>query len=268
VDFYAALLASRELREEVIRSPLGAQPEGGLGQATYIEINGIRGTSPRDTVQRALDRLDRQVTVSTNIKANLVSLRTSGRTPELAEQLNRRFLERVNAFNREKRQSKGAAERAFVEQQLATSQAELLSAEGEMEDFLERNRRVGASPQLAFQRARLQQRIDQRQEVYRSLSQSYENARIEEVRDIPVITVVDNPEGSARRKGRIALSLILALTPGMLLGISLALGLEYFTRARQDRPDDFALLDAERRSMAAGLGRRGNGVGSSSPAGQ
>jgi hypothetical protein len=70
-----------------------------------------------------------------------------------------------------------------------------------------------------------------------ALAQSYEQARIDEVRDTPVITVVDRPEFSIRRaRSRLLDAIVWALVGG-LFAFGLALGVEYLSRERGEGND-------------------------------
>jgi uncharacterized protein involved in exopolysaccharide biosynthesis len=82
-------------------------------------------------------------------------------------------------------------ERQFVESLVADAETALRAAEDRMQTFLQGNR-VIESPQLVFARDRLQRDITLRQQVFNSLVQSREEARIREVRDTPVITVLES----------------------------------------------------------------------------
>ena len=78
--------------------------------------------------------------------------------------------------------------------------------------------------------------MDLRQQVFTTLAQSYEQARISEVRNTPVITVISAPEGSA---ARVRKPLPMALVGG-LIGLLLALAVVSVQ----------ALIDRERRTNA------------------
>jgi uncharacterized protein involved in exopolysaccharide biosynthesis len=261
IDFYAELLRSRELLAEVLLTGYEVQrPNGTPFAGTYLDYNNINHADERIRLGRGLRHLRNHVAISTNAKSGIVTIRTEADTPELAEHLNRVMLDRVNAFNLERRQSKSAAERVFVEEQLAASRAELAAAERELETFLESNRRMDV-PYLQFQDTRLRRQVETRLEVYRSLSQNYEKARIDEVRDIPVITVVDSPERSARRTGSRKTSALLALVPGFILATTAVFGTEHVARARRRRPEQFAEFDAAGRRVAATLRLRRIRVG-------
>jgi uncharacterized protein involved in exopolysaccharide biosynthesis len=98
--------------------------------------------------------------------------------------------------------------------------------------FLQRNRDYANSPELTFRQERLARDISLQQDVYSTLAQSFEKAKIEEVRDTPALTLIDQPERPAEpdRRG-LAKKAVLALILGGILGVGIALVREGFGRA-------------------------------------
>jgi uncharacterized protein involved in exopolysaccharide biosynthesis len=99
-------------------------------------------------------------------------------------------------------------------------------AEDELQAFLQRNRDFRSSPQLSFAYDRLADNVSLRQQLYTAVAQAYEQARIEEVRDTPVITVVEAPMLPARPDPRpffraIAATVLLALVAARVLALRL-----------------------------------------------
>jgi uncharacterized protein involved in exopolysaccharide biosynthesis len=130
-----------------------------------------------------------------------------------------RLLDGLNHFNRITRQSQAREERRFTEARLADAQASLRAAEDALQRFLEGNRQFSASAALKFQQDRLQREVQLQQQVVTSLAQQYEENRIREVRDTPVITVIDPPVLAARPDARLR-GLILVLGTMAAFGIS------------------------------------------------
>lgn len=257
--FYQDLLFSRELllaaagteyRFATDESP----PDTIVG--TLAEIYEIEAPDETRRLYAAASRLSRHIVVETNPAAGTVKLTVSAPWPELAVRINRRLLELVNQFNVERRQSQAAAERRFIEGRLAEVQRELRSAEEEAEQFFSQNRRYAESPQLRFEAARLERKIGFYQQVYSALATSYESARIEEVRNTPVITIVDGPEASVRSGGR---GLILRGVLGAVLGLSLTFGyvftVEGLERQRRRNPEEFEEFELLVRDTVGGLRR-------------
>jgi len=128
------------------------------------------------------------------------------------------------------------------------------------------NRQFGGSPQLTFDRERIQRVVTTRQQVYASLSQAYEDARIREVRDTPVITMVEPPSVPSlpEPRGRVK-RVFLGLLIGAFIGVFLIFVTEFVKRRRQegDRDaDEFvgALADAKNQMLGAFRGSRGRSV--------
>lgn len=257
ISFYLDLLSSRELLRAAAATEYRFaahenSPDTIAG--TLAEIYEIDAPDEERRLRAAAARLKDDAVVEINPASGVVKISVSAPWPALAEQINRRLLDLVNEFNVERRQSRAAAERRFVEARLAEAQRELRAAEEEAERFFEQNRRFLDSPQLRFEAARYERRISLHQQVYTTLATAYETARIEEVRNTPVITVVDGPEGSARFRGR---GLILRGVLGAILGVSLATGLvlisDGLARQRQANPQLFSEFETLARDAAGAL---------------
>jgi hypothetical protein len=122
-----------------------------------------------------------------------VEVRVSTRWPSVSMELAQRLIRSVNEFNVETRRLEAQAERQFAEAQAATAQLELAQAEDRLKTFLQRNRSITGSPDLTFENDRLQRDVMLRQQMYTSLLQNQEEARLRAVRDLPVITVLEHP---------------------------------------------------------------------------
>lgn len=239
--FYAELVRSREVLREAAESRFrfaGTEP-GDTIEGTIPELYDLEGATPAARVRSAIARLVDDVRVSIDVASGLLTLETAAPWPELAVALNRRLLELIEDFNLQKHQSQVRAERLFVEARLAEAQQELEEAEARLSEFLRRNRRIDGSPDLSFEMLSLQRRVEVKQQVYISLARAYEQARIAEVRESPVITVVEPPEGSAVRVGsRLVLNVAIALVFGGFIGVLIAFTQEHFDRQRRLRAPD------------------------------
>jgi uncharacterized protein involved in exopolysaccharide biosynthesis len=111
--------------------------------------------------------------------------------------------------------------------------ADLRSAEDRLQDFLKSNRQFASSPDLTFERDRLQRYVALKQQVFTSLTQSYEDVRIREVRDIPVITLLESPSVPTLPEPRKRLfGLLVGILLGALIGSVSALASEGMARRR------------------------------------
>jgi uncharacterized protein involved in exopolysaccharide biosynthesis len=108
----------------------------------------------------------------------------------------------------------------MLEQRTAEARANLNTAEGHLLDFLVRNRNYDNSPELKFQFERLSREVSGRQQLYITLAQSYEKARIDEIRDTPLLTVIEPPNLPTGPKPRwTVLKTLVGAIVGMLIAI-------------------------------------------------
>jgi uncharacterized protein involved in exopolysaccharide biosynthesis len=143
--------------------------------------------------------------------------------PSVSLALAQRLVSGVNQFNVERRRTQATAERQFVEVQAAEAQTTLRQAEDRLLTFLKGNRAVAGSPELAFERDRLQRDVSLRNQVYTSLLQNLEEARMREVRDTPVITIREPPRLPVMSDGRgtvqrVVLGGFVGVALGVLIG--------------------------------------------------
>jgi len=147
----------------------------------------------------------------------------------------------------ETRRSQAAEERWFVKKQAAEAEKALRAAEDRQQSFLQRNR-VTSAPEVDIELQRLRREVILRQQVHSSLVQNQEEARIREVRDTPVITLLEEPRLPLFAESRkVALKLVLGGLGGGVLGVLIAFLMQGLAGARGAQSDEarefFGLLD-------------------------
>jgi uncharacterized protein involved in exopolysaccharide biosynthesis len=245
-EFYAMLLKSRALLEPLARDTF-VVPELGGRRVPVVDLLEMEGDSPEKRRERALKHLRKIVSSSASRTTSVVELSVATKMRSVSLAMASALLRGVNDYNQRTRQGQAAAERRFVGERLAVVTAELRVAENRLSDFLRGNREVGA-PQLSMQRERLQRDIDLRQQLFATLTQAYEEARIREVRDIPVVAAVEPPFAPLEpvRSGRVVRT-ILGLVAGTVLGVVVVLVSRFLQRRREEGDSDasefFAALE-------------------------
>lgn len=219
--FYATLMVSKNLLVNVVQRRFTLQGSGPVSLIDYVHAS---GDNPAQRIESAADKLSKKVVVSIDQKSGLVRLQVTMRDAVMSRDVARALLAEVDSFNLKSRQSQASQERQFAERRLADAQAEKRQAEDEVQAFLQRNRDFRSSPQLSFTYDRLTDNLSLRQSLYTSIAQTFEQARIEEVRDTPVITVVETPMLPARPDPRpfgraIAIGILLSLVAARVLAV-------------------------------------------------
>lgn len=243
VQLYPVLLQSRDFLRAVASSRFPAAP--GDSQPLYVRY-GVKNATG------AAGGLYDSLRVNVVPGANLIRISVKSRNDTLAVLLSNRIVDLFNQFNLDRRQTQLSAERRFVEGRATEVKRDLTDAENRLRDFLKANRDIGQSPQLRFEQGRLEREVSVRQTIYTQLAQSLETARIEEVRDVPVLSGLDRAELPLGPDSR-RLPVVSAL--GAMMGLLLGFVWAWIRTALLGRPAASSDLGALRRATAADLRR-------------
>jgi len=232
--FYADLLLSRRVVERVLQSYYSLPgPVAPSDSATLLDLLGVKGRDSLERLQKGVKKLRGATSVDPAIRTNIVTLTVTARDPYLAAAVANRFVETVNEFNTRIRQSQAGRRRRFVEQQADSAERELRAAEDRLKSFYEQNRSWQQSPKLQYWLGQLQRQVDIEKEVYLTLRRDLETARIDEVNDLPLISVIDLAVPSRERKPKRSLIVVASLLLGLVLSSAYAYAAWYWERLRR-----------------------------------
>ena len=144
-------------------------------------------------MDRAVALLRQSMQVDVNDRSNVFRVSVRLPTRSLALAAAERLIALVTEFDTRVRRSRASENRRFLETRTDSAEVMLGAAEDELARFEQRNRAYAQSPDLSLQHERLQRRETLLQDVYLSLARSLEQARIDEVKETPVLTIVDPP---------------------------------------------------------------------------
>ncbi len=238
--FYADLVKSREILKEVVETSYSITTDAGRLDGNLIEILYVRGDTYEEQREEATKKLEESISVITERETGVVTISVTTKWASLSERITQRILDLLNIFNLERRQSRAGAERDFIEERMVEIKSELLESENQLQEFLQQNRQFAESPELNFIHDRLQHEVSMRQEVVISLTQAYEQARIDEVRDTPVITLVERPDVPVYPDSKhILINGLLAIIAGIMLGVFLAFGNDFIRKGKERDINEF-----------------------------
>lgn len=193
------------------------------GEPLARDAADVFGVPERDTAERrveAVQRLRDHMRASATQHTGVVAVAVTAPSALDAYALARAIMFAVDQFNLHRRQSRAHAEFAFVSGRTQAVGDQLQEAQTRLQAFLQDNRNYRGSPRLAFDEQRLQSEVDLRQDLYTTLRNSEEKARDDELRDTPVITIIESPMIPARADARGLLPLtLLGFVGGAMLPI-------------------------------------------------
>lgn len=249
-QFYVDLVSSGEILRPVVDSVYTFRTDTGVIRAKLIDrLAPEKGPYLRRR-ELAVGTLRGWITAGASSKTGVITLTVRTEEPLLSQQVAARLLERINTFYLESRIEQAVTEREFTAARLREVEAELWAAENRLQAFMQANRDFSSSPHLSFAQNRLSREVDMRQQVYTALAQAYEQARIEELRDSPVITVLEHPQlpiaaDSRTSAGKTLFAAILGGGLAFLLGLLIDI---FFRGGAGTGGEDMAILRAALRS--------------------
>lgn len=249
-DFLADVLQSRELMSQILTAQFSSSNEDSTERESLLDLLHIRGEDSNDRLQRGIRTMHRLVSVEIDRRSDVVTLRVTAPSPTLAAAVANHMVELLNQFDVNRLQSQSRARREFIEGRLQEAKAQLRAAEDEQLTFLRTNRQYQNSPLLVFEQNRLARQVELKQDVFVTLSREYEQARIAEVQNTPVLTIIDTAT-PPDRKSSPQRTLIVFLSAIGALGVALFLVylLQYREVAVQGAdPHYSALLEATARA--------------------
>ena len=255
-QFYAGLIGSRDVVRQVAAGVyegggIDGQPRRRAPLSDWLEVR-----TPDARLRQTATEAQLRTLVSARVAAGtpVVSLRVRTSDPAVAQQIADRMLAALDEFNRGRRQSQAAAEREFTGRRLDQARAELRDAETRLQRFLDANRGFGEASALRVEQDRLSREVALRQQLYGAIAQSYEQARIEEVRDTPVLTVIERTDVPVHPDPQyLPIKLAVGGVLGLFLGLLFAVARDYLARGGEDPADARGEFSALRREMAADL---------------
>jgi uncharacterized protein involved in exopolysaccharide biosynthesis len=190
--FYADLLASRPVLQSAILRKYQVTTANGPHLESYLEIEGLNNQAPETALEQALKHLSSRVGASADVRTNVITLTVRARSPMLARDIAAQLLTALDSLNVGFRQSQSRGSREFYQTRVLQTRTELDSAEAAVRSFLQQNRLI-TSPALQFDFQRLQREAERKQSVYAIVVQQYEQARLQEARNVPTLTILSPP---------------------------------------------------------------------------
>jgi uncharacterized protein involved in exopolysaccharide biosynthesis len=226
-DFYVTLVKAPVLLRTIALDTFTVAEMNGR-RVPFLELYGIDEGSQAARLEEAVESLKSAVNVGLSKTTNIIEVTVDTKWPSVSLAITEALVRGINEFNLHTRQGQAGAERKFVEGRMSVAGDELRQAENRVADFLKANRQYTytpetgfRSPELTAQYDRLLRDVEMKQSVYTSLNQAYEEVRLREVRDTPVITVVEPPTvpTQALPRGRVKRVLIAMVAGAIIAGV-------------------------------------------------
>lgn len=167
---------------------------------SLIKFWEIEEATPERDYETALKSLRDELVVSLDNKTSVVTVSIETREPLLSADIVNKVLRELDEFIRTKRTTSASEQRKWIEDRLGQVKEDLEKSENRLKEFREKNRRTGDSPQLMLQQGRFTRDVEINSTIYVELKKQYEITKIEEIKNIPIISIMDAARPAARRE--------------------------------------------------------------------
>lgn len=217
------VLTSRLISEKVLERSYAFKRNSKFISMTLAEyVN-------ESNLDRAIKELKKLVNISVDKRTGVITLSVTTDYPELSAGVVHAYLEELDDYNIHHRQSKASENEKFTAKRMTEIRGELAQAEDTLRAFKESNMNYmsASDPGLQVELTRLQREVDLKSSLYLTMSQQHELARVDAVRDIPVVQVLDKGDIPLTKSGpRRSVYLAGALLGSLIVSILISLWLD------------------------------------------
>lgn len=231
-DFYVDLVKSAPLVAALTDGRLPVSViAGDTVWNSAVDLLRVVEATPAIAREETMLAIAERISSSSSLKTGVISVSVRLPNATASYYASLRLLALLNAFNDSTRQSRAKAETRFLEAQASVLERTVQAQEEELERFLQRNRLYEASPTLRFDYDRMMRKLDVDRTLLGQLRQQLQQARVEAVRDTPLLTVVAPAKKPVRANRRY---IILKAIAGSILTL-LSIGVVHSLLVEADR---------------------------------
>lgn len=237
-QLYPSIINSETILKKVIYSKY-IIPSSENNPKTLIEYWEIDEETEVENYEKALKKLRDDLDVSLNKVNNIVTINIWTTDAQLSSDILDSISLNVDEFIRVKRITNASEQRRWIENRLNSVKNDLKNSEEDFKNFRLKNRRILDSPELILVQDRLSREVLMHSSLYSELRKQYELAKIEEIKNIPIINVLDysRPAGKKDRPKRIIINIV-----SFLFNTVLILGFTIVKHLYQDEINNFIVI--------------------------
>ncbi len=143
-------------------------------------------------IENAIKKFNKHIKVSEDRLSGLITITTTFQDPYVAAGVANFVGNEVEFYIQKENSAQSTKEKLFISDRLSIVKNELEKTELELKDFKERNRGYEDSPELFMIYSQLFREVEAKKQVYLTLQQQLELARIEEVKQSPILHILDH----------------------------------------------------------------------------
>lgn len=212
------LLNSRNILSDIVTKKWKTQISD--DSLNLIEYWGIEADTESEAIMIACKGLSERFSYEMDELTFLVTVEVLMEEPTLARDVLTYATELVDNYVQNEQKTTTKNNIKYINKRLDSVRNELTNAEIALKNFRQNNMVISQSPELQLKYARLQREVSIKQQVYMTLEKEKESAKIELVKETPVIDILDEPVAPYKRaKPKRTLIVIISGFLGLFLSL-------------------------------------------------
>jgi hypothetical protein len=191
LSFYDDVISSPTVLDSLlIRHYFALSPDA---DATLLSDLGYTSGPLSKRLEKGRKKLSHYISTDDDEAAGLVTLTVTASSPALAVELADSALGIANRLTAKALVQQASIQREYLEGRLRDARQDLTDRENDLQRFYEDNRTYQQSPALVAREARLHREADMSRDLYISVRQQYDQARLSEARNVPSLSFIGAP---------------------------------------------------------------------------
>jgi uncharacterized protein involved in exopolysaccharide biosynthesis len=223
--FFPELLKSRVFAEKILDIEFYTKEYGKELPLIYILTYGDDSKSYRreELILKAINELKVIVSFDQEPLSTFSTISVTAPEPIFAKKLADVIVKELENLNRAYKTQAVAEKSIFIDNRISNVENELKISESNLMDFTRKNRQI-SSPSLQLELDRLSREVDVQKEIYLTLKQQLELAKIEQIQKASIVQILDSPQIPLSPSN---INVILSTIFSGFIGLTLALGLAF-----------------------------------------
>ncbi|MDR3666517.1 MAG: hypothetical protein P4L35_06730 [Ignavibacteriaceae bacterium] len=131
----------------------------------------------------------------------VLSIKVTMPEAQLSADVANNILESLDSYIRTKRKSYAIDQRIYIQKRLSEVKDSLNLTENKLKDFREKNRMILQSPELLLEQGRMMRDVEIMQGIFVELSKQLELAKIDEIKDTPILNIKESALSPVQKTG-------------------------------------------------------------------
>jgi len=195
---YPTILASETVLRPVIEAKYATDRYS--DSVDLIKYFDLTKKTREENMDKALRKIRGLMTTTYDNKTSTVLVTLEMEEPQLAADALNGIIGQLDLFMRLKRINTATEQAKWISARLQEVERELRQAEDALKNFRERNRRILDSPALLLIQERMIREVTVKSTIYVELKKQYELAKIDEIKNITMVNVLDVARPPVRKE--------------------------------------------------------------------